>query len=94
MDKGSFILKEHKDGSIEISYEDLGVEFFGGGDYEVIYTLDAANAEKLKNKLQELYSGNMKELITAYFGECLDKEPFSITCKSWGIEYELFTWVG
>lgn len=94
MEKLPFILRENKDGSIEINYEDLDTEFFGGGDYEVNYKLDVENTEKLQNKLQELHSGNMRELITAEFGECLDLRSFSATCDEWGIQYELFTWIG
>ena len=94
MDKLPFILREYPDGSIEVNYEDVGVEVFGGEDYEVNYRLDAENAEKLKIKMQESNFGNMKELMIQEFGECLDKKSFAATCGEWGIQYELFTWIG
>lgn len=82
------------EGSLVVGYEDLEVEAFGGMDYEATYTFDSANREKLKIALeQEGMSGSVREMILAYFGDCLDKEPFSVFCESRDITYELFTWI-
>ena len=46
MIKGLASIKEGKD-FLHVSYEDFEVEQFGGGDYEVNYSLDGQNKEKL-----------------------------------------------
>lgn len=80
--------------ALQVSYEDLDVEFFGGGDYEVIYTFSGEERYKLIKALNsEGYSGNIEEIIVAYFGEYLDKVCFSEYCNERGIKYDLFTWL-
>ena len=92
MRKGYAIIRD--DGvSLSINCEDFDVEFFGGGDYEFEYNLDPENREKLSAALQqEGQRSSLKEMITAYFGECLDNVPFTQFCKDRDIQYELFTW--
>lgn len=93
MRKGYAIIRD--DGvSLSINCEDFDVEFFGGSDYEFEYSLDLENRAKLSAALQqEGRSGSLKEMITGYFGESLDKVPFSKFCKERDIQYELFTWI-
>ena len=79
---------------LEVGYEDLEVEAFGGLDYEATYSFDSRNREKLRSALeQEGLSGSIEEMILAHFGEYLDKEPFSAFCRARGIVYELSTWI-
>ena len=92
MEKGKFILNEHKDGGISLSYEDYDVEFLGGSDYEVNYSLNAENANKLRSYLSAKHTGTLEEMIAEEFGISLDKKSFSQTCKDEGIAFELFTW--
>lgn len=93
MTKGTMLLKEHDDGSLEISYEDYDVEIFGGGDYEAIYNIDTENAEKLRRYLMKSHSGSMEEMLVDEFGIHMDKRSFASTCDENGIQYELFTWI-
>lgn len=77
---------------LELGYEDREVEAFGGMDYEVVYTLDAANRQKLRSALEEDgASGPLEETIPAFFGIYLEKVPFSLYCLARGIRCELST---
>jgi len=93
MEKGMVRIKDA--GTVlQVSYEDLDVDVFGGGDYEVIYTLYGEERSKLVKALNdEGYSGSSEEMITAYFGAYLNKGSFSAYCDEHGIKYELFTWL-
>ena len=86
--KGLFSYYEYEDGSIKLEYEDYDTE--SDWSHEVHYSLDAENAEKLRNCLPG--EGNLKERITNYFGERLDKASFDAKCKEWGIEANSFVW--
>ena len=92
MIKSEFVLKEQKDGGISLSYEDYDVDLLGGRDYEVNYSLDAENVQKLRSYLSEKHTGTLKEMIVEEFGTNLDKKSFSQTCKDEGISFGLFTW--
>jgi hypothetical protein len=90
--------KELTNVNIEISYEDYNVEAFGGGDYEVIYTLTKENGEKLRNILvQENKESNenltLKELILKRFGPNLENESFAEYCDNSNIKYDLQTYI-
>ena len=90
--------KELTNGNIEISYEDYNVEAFGGGDYEVIYTLTKENGEKLRNILvQENKESNenltLKELILKRFDTNLENESFAEYCDNSNIKYDLQTYI-
>lgn len=91
MEKLPFILRENPDGSVEVNYEDLGVELFGGADYEVNYIIDEANTKKLRSKLEEKHTGDLKQMLIKEFGEYLDKKSFATTCQEWEIDYQIFT---
>lgn len=93
MEKGRFRFRENEDKSINISYEDYNVECFGGGSYEANYSLDTENRKKLETLLSEFCSGNLEEMITEMFGECLDRRSFDDYCRENGIEFGLFTWI-
>ena len=93
MIKTDFILAEHDDGSISVSYEDYEVEAFGGADYEASYSLDPVNAGKLRTFLKVTDTYSLKEAITDYFGIYLDQKSFAAECDENGIKYDLFTWI-
>ena len=89
-----------EDGGIRLTYEDYNVEFFGGVDYEAIYTLNKEESDKLYNILNEEYIKNggkdnldLKDLILHFFGERLEKKSFSSYCNKNNIKYELKTFV-
>ena len=94
MNKGRAIIRDHVD-MLTVSYEDLDVEAFGGSDYEVIYTLDRENRDRLVAELRkEGGVGTTEEMIRAGFGDCLDHGDFGEWCGRHSIEYKLFTWIG
>ncbi len=93
MTKGRAWIDDRGD-EMRVGCEDLNVEAFGGGDYEVTYTLDRENRQRLLQALEsEGLRGTAEEMIRAHFGECLDLDSFSAYCARRGIEYRLFTWV-
>lgn len=92
MTKGKFGLSK-ADGKIRIEYEDYNVEFFDGSDYEVIYSFDRKNSEKLERVLGAVGEEDLIRVITEKFGECLDIGDFTGFCNEKGIKYELFTWI-
>ncbi len=93
MIKGLASIKEGKD-FLHVSYEDSEVEQFGGGDYEVNYSLDGQNKEKQREVLaRDGLKGTLEDMILEHFGEYLDKDAFSTFCDRNGIKYDLFTWV-
>lgn len=91
MKKGLYGYMENDDGSIRIRYEDYKVGCFGGGDYEAIYEIDAANREKLENLLRKSDDDNLEDLIVEEFGEYLDKKSFAEYLNENDIKYGLFT---
>ena len=93
MEKGTLFYTEWPDGSAEFGYEDFDVDCFGGGDYEVIYNLDAENRAKMEGMLSEEFDGNLKEKILAKFGVHLDQESLYGWMTEHGITFRLFTWV-
>ena len=93
MIKGKAVICDSPAG-LSVGYEDLDVEFFGGADYEVTYTLDRNSAEKLRRCLKnEVPEGTLEEMILERFGPYLDREPFGSYCEERGIAFDLFTWV-
>ena len=93
MTKGYAII--HDSGStLTVNYEDYDVEAFGGSDYEVTYTLDADNRQKLCDALKaEGLQGSLEEMILSHFGEYLDQDSFDNYCQTRNIKFDLFTWV-
>lgn len=91
MSLGSFYVSRFDDGSVNISYEDYGT--YGGSDYEVIYKLDAENADKLTSLLLSGANRELDDLLTEKFGKKLDKESFGSFCEENDIKYRLFTWI-
>lgn len=79
------------DGGIRVGYEDYGVEFFDGGDFECYYTLDAANADALSLALETDREGLEKKL-GEFVGEDFDSEKFEKFCKERGIVYYRMTY--
>ncbi len=91
MTKGKAII--HDSGStLTVNYEDFDVEAFGGGDYEVTYTLNEDNRQKLYDALKaEGLQGSLEEMILSHFGEYLDNGSFCFYCDERNIKYDLFT---
>jgi thiamine monophosphate kinase len=91
MGKGKAIIHD-SESTLVVNYEDFDVECFGGGDYEVTYTLDKDNRQKLYDALKdEGLQGCLEEMILSHFGEYLDKGSFCFYCDKRNIKYELFT---
>ena len=91
MKRGYAIIRDSGRG-LYVNYEDFGVEFFDGCDYEVTYTLDQINRHKLWKELKaEGLEGTLEEMILAHFGSCLDQDSFDSYCTERHIRFELFT---
>ncbi len=96
MRKGTsgLLLTENADGSLRVEYVDYGVGFFGGGDYEVWYTIDTENAQKLRDYLsQKRAKGTLQEQMKAEFGKNLSEKKFQGVCRRLGVELERNSWV-
>ena len=92
MEKGTMRYTEAEDGTVWFGYEDYDVECFGGGDYEVTYTLDKENAEKMTRILSEHYTGTLKEMILQHFGIHMDQDSAYSWMEQHGIVFDLYTW--
>ena len=80
--------------ALKISYEDYGVDSFGGRDYEVIYTLSKENRAKLLEALtSDGYTGHLSDMIITHFGLSLEKDSFSDYCGKHGIVFEQSVWI-
>ena len=87
------LLTENADGSLRLEYVDYGVSVFGGGDYEVWYTVEKADADKIRAYLRGKYSqGRLKEMMKAEFGETLDERKFNALCDELGVEATRNSW--
>ncbi|MBO4317735.1 MAG: hypothetical protein J5855_05625 [Mailhella sp.] len=93
MKKGEAIIRDSGD-SLYVSYEDFDVEFFGGSDYEVTYTINGSDRQKLWEALKEEgLEGTLEQMILAHFGEYLDKNSFEDYCEKRNIKFDLSTWL-
>ena len=93
MERGKLYVYDLPHG-LKLGYEDYDVETFGGSDYEVSYTLDEENRNKVWKLLNaEGLTGSLEEMIITYFGEYMEKESFCAFCDEHGIKYHLFTWI-
>ena len=93
MKKGTFWLDYRKEGKVTLGIEDSDVEFFGGADYEMLYTMDTENVEKLRTVLSRTHRGPLEKMIKEEFGIHLDKVQMSKWLSDHGIEFEFFNWV-
>ena len=81
------------DGSLVVSYEDYGSEFFGGMDVEVIYKLDGDNAEKLRTFLSKKYVGSIESMLMQECGKNFMKKGPMELFEEAGVKYEKFVWI-
>ena len=87
------LLTENEDGSLRVEYVDYGVDFLGGCDYEVWYTVEKEDADKLRAHLNEKYKdGTLKEKMKKEFGENLSESKFNALCKELGVKAERNSW--
>ncbi len=92
MEKGTFWLDWRKGGKVTLGKEDYDVEFFGGGDHEMLYTMDAENREKLTAVLSRTHKGSLEQMIEMEFGIHLDKKNLRKWLDENRIEYKFFSW--
>ena len=95
MQKGYANIRDNED-YLEINCEDYDVEFFGGHDYEWEYSLNKENRNKLEAALRKedgVTAATLEDMITEFFGACLDNYPFGEYCDQNGVQYNLWTWV-
>lgn len=92
MNRGAINIEDSGE-KLEIQYEDLDVETFGGSDCEAIYTLNQENRQKLFTLLSEDHCGSLREMIIDHFGSYLEKESLITFLQRHSIEYTLFTWI-
>ena len=81
------------DGSLVVSYADYGSEFFGGMDVEVIYKLDADDAEKLRIFLSKKYVGSIEAMLMEECGRNFMKKGPMELFEEAGVKYEKFVWI-
>jgi len=87
------LLTENEDGSLRVEYVDYGVSTFGGGDYEVWYTVEKEDADKLRAYLNEKYQdGTLKEKMKKEFGDDLSESKFNALCRELGVEATRNSW--
>lgn len=82
-----------EDGSFVFSYEDYGVDFYDGADVEVIYKLDAENAEKLRNYLARKHVGSLESMLVQECGSDYRKKAATELFDEAGVKYKSFTWI-
>lgn len=82
------------DGSAEIGYEDYGVDFFGGADYEVMYYLDKNNFGLLLDALDISVKNNIKNHLIEAFDKNFNSNKFEDFCKGKNITFERNTHIG
>ena len=92
MVKGTFWLEPRPNGDITIGIEDYDVEFFGGGDHEMTWTLDPENKKKLTDILSRTHNGSLEHMIEEEFGIHLDKKSLREWLDENNIEYNYFSW--
>lgn len=81
------------DGSLVISYEDYGVESFGGMDYEVIYKLEPDAVKKLRAYLSAGHTGSIEYMIREECGPGYRKKALTELFEEAGVEYKYSTWI-
>ena len=87
------LLTENTDGSLRVEYVDYGVSMFGGGDYEVWYTIEKESADKLREYLHKRYgAGKLEEQLKKEFGKDLSEKKFRKICDKLGVEMERNSW--
>ena len=92
MEKGTFWLEPEPNGDITIGIEDYDVEFFDGGDHEMMWTMDHENIRKLTDVLSRTHTGSLEHMIEKEFGIHLDKRSFGKWLDENEIEYKYFFW--
>ena len=92
MSLGNFWVERENSGKLRIGGEDYDVQWFGGGDHEMVYTFSPASAAELERVLGETQTGSLEQMIEAEFGRSLEKKRFSAWLEERGIEYDHFTW--
>ena len=76
LNTSGLLLIENNDGSLEIGYNDYNVEFFGGGDYDVSYTIEKKDAIILKEYLSTKHKGTLKEMLICEIGKNMSEIKF------------------
>lgn len=89
------LVTEYENGSVRLEYTDYNVDFFGGADFEVWYTIDKENAEKFRSVLNEkdpAHAGDLQSQAEAVFGENFNETVFWDFCAEHGIKAERGSW--
>lgn len=92
MEKGTFWLDPNPNGDLTIGIEDYDVEFFDGGDHEMMWTLDPENIKKLTDILSRTHNGSLEQMIEMEFGIHLDKKSLCEWLDENCIKYKYFFW--
>ncbi len=81
----------HADGTLRVGYEDYGVEFFGGGDFECYYDFDKESVDAL---CAALSTGRKKleKALGDFVGDDFDSSKFEKLCKDNDITYSRMTY--
>ena len=92
MEKGTFWIESEPNGDITIGIEDYDVEFFDGGDYEMMWTLDPESIRKLTDILARTQTGTLEDMMKKEFGIHLEKKSLSKWLDENDIEYKYSCW--
>ena len=90
MEKGIFWLYWGEDGNVTLNIENYN---FGEGVYQMLYTMNAENAEKMAAILSRTNKGTLEQMIEMEFGIHLDKKNLRKWLDENSIEYKFCSWI-
>lgn len=85
------IFEMQKDGALRVGYEDYGVDFFGGRDFECYYTFEKDMVDALCNALGTNRK-KLKKVLGDFVGENFDGWKFEEFCAEHNITYSRMTY--
>ena len=85
------IFESLEGGGLRVGYEDYGVGFFDGGDFECYYTLDKENTKRLAAALKADVEG-LEKTLGEFVGEDFSSPKFEAFCKDNNIRYSQTTY--
>ncbi len=85
------IFELNNDGTLRVGYEDYGVDFFGGGDFECYYTFERDCVDKLCVALGTDRDG-LEKTLGEFVGEDFDSPRLEKLCKDNDITYSRMTY--
>ncbi len=85
------IFEVRGDGTLRVGYEDYGVDFFGGRDFECYYTFEIDMVDALCKALETDRKG-LKKALGDFVGDAFDTPKFEKLCKDNNLTYSRATY--